>query len=424
MAYRGTDNLRCYVRDAGLPPMLCDPSTPEMPPEGHKSHLNHLKIRLESWRKLQTIQELKENRLERSICDWVDKYIPEESLGIEDENKESGEMLSVPCPPTFDIPSQKLRRPADISRLSPWLDNLLLMTTQRIMHILFASTLDWGFHPGNNNDEAFEVGYHSVLVAYQPPWILSPQDMKEFASCRSMPPFRREGEPDFRPLQSSERLWAKLWDTCAAKHCRWFCLTTYDQWVFGVFTKGWTSAFVTTVYTFDDYGPTVLEHLLYWVASASRLPGSARIPQVCEEPQPFHKVLPCTVYDIMGYDPAAALVPEPISSLGPQVVPQTIYTDFSTPAPSESNWDGKSKDAGSSAGLSDTLTPRISEVGLPHYQPRPFQTLNRSDSIATWIRSAQANAMGFGDANSLASSSISIPNVTNQIPQFTGDWVM
>ncbi|KAG5221656.1 Microtubule associated protein [Salix suchowensis] len=205
MAYRGTDNLRCYVRDAGLPPMLCDPSTPEMPPEGHKSHLNHLKIRLESWRKLQTIQELKENRLERSICDWVDKYIPEESLGIEDENKESGEMLSVPCPPTFDIPSQKLRRPADISRLSPWLDNLLLMTTQRIMHILFASTLDWGFHPGNNNDgdkelfdyflwtknsfspeEAFEVGYHSVLVAYQPPWILSPQDMKEFASCRSV----------------------------------------------------------------------------------------------------------------------------------------------------------------------------------------------------------------------------------------------
>ncbi|KAG9226335.1 hypothetical protein CCMSSC00406_0003214 [Pleurotus cornucopiae] len=412
MAYRGTDNLRCYIREAGLPPMLCHPSTPQMPPEGHKSHLNNLKIRPESWRKLQTIHELKENRWERR----VDKYIPDESLGIEDEDKESEEMLSVPCPPTFDIPSQKLRRPADISRLSPWLENLLLTTTQRIMHILFASTLDWGFHPGHNNDddkelfdyflwtknsfspeEAFEVGYHSVLVAYQPPWILSPQDMKEFASCRSVcqcRPFVEKENPVSDPFKALNAY---------GQSCGILVLqSTADGlfpclcWVFGVFTKGWTSAFVTTVYTFDDYGPTVLEHLLYWVASASRLPGSARIPQV----------------------------PEPISSLGPQVVPQTNYTDFSTPAPSESNWDGKSKDAGSSAGLTDTLTPRISEVGLPHYQPRPLQTLNRSDSIAAWIRSAQANAMGFENSNSPASSNISIPNVTNQIPQFMGDWVM
>lgn len=72
MAYRGTDNLRCYIREAGLPPMLCHPSTPQMPPEGHKSHLNNLKIRPESWRKLQTIHELKENRWERSICDCED----------------------------------------------------------------------------------------------------------------------------------------------------------------------------------------------------------------------------------------------------------------------------------------------------------------------------------------------------------------
>ncbi|KAF4608445.1 hypothetical protein EYR40_000790 [Pleurotus pulmonarius] len=385
--------------------MLCDPSTPEMPPEGHKSHLNHLKIRPESWRKLQTIHALRENPLERSICTWVDKYIPEESLGIEDEDQESGEMLSVPCPPTFDVPSQKLRRPADISRLSPWLDSILLMTTQRIMHIVFTSTLDWGFRPGNNNDgdkelfdyflwtkksfspqEAPEVGYHSVLVAYQPPWILSPQDMKEFVSCRSVCRcrlFAQKVNP-FKVLNAYGR------------SCGILVLQITADGFASQHTISWTSAFVTSVYNYDDYGPTVLEHLLYWVASATRLPGSSRIPQV----------------------------PEPINSLGPQVVPQTTYADFSTPAPSESNWDGKSEDAGTSAGLSDMLTPHVSEVGLPDYQPRPFQTLNRSDSVATWIRSAQVNAIGFGDTSSPAFSNITIPNVTKQIPQFTGDWVM
>ncbi len=75
MAYRATDNLRCYVREAVLPLMLCDPSTPEMPPEGHKSHLNHLKIRSESWRKLQTIHALRENPLERSICTCEETYL-------------------------------------------------------------------------------------------------------------------------------------------------------------------------------------------------------------------------------------------------------------------------------------------------------------------------------------------------------------
>jgi hypothetical protein len=46
----------------------------------------------------------------------IDAYIPEESLGIEDENKITGERLSVPCPSTFKIMPHLERRPSDIVR--------------------------------------------------------------------------------------------------------------------------------------------------------------------------------------------------------------------------------------------------------------------------------------------------------------------
>jgi hypothetical protein len=67
MAFRGADNLRCYLREAVLPVMVCDAKAPSIPPEGHKSHLNHLKVKPERWRRLENIQPLE--------CTIMDKWV-------------------------------------------------------------------------------------------------------------------------------------------------------------------------------------------------------------------------------------------------------------------------------------------------------------------------------------------------------------
>jgi hypothetical protein len=83
------------------------------------------------------------------------------------------------------------------------------MTVQRTIHLLYPETRPWGFILGDENDsdrkifqyfmwtlsapdEAMaparlaEIGRRSVVVAFQPPWILSEQDIKEFSQCRSV----------------------------------------------------------------------------------------------------------------------------------------------------------------------------------------------------------------------------------------------
>jgi hypothetical protein len=123
------------------------------------------------------------------------------------------------------------------------------MTVQRTIHLLYPETRPWGFVLSDENDSdrkifqyfmwslspldenmsparLAEIGRKSVVVAFQPPWILSEQDIREFSQCRSVristylsipshispqfPPFRVPGNAFPTPLESKERLWAKV----------------------------------------------------------------------------------------------------------------------------------------------------------------------------------------------------------------------
>ncbi|KAJ7275365.1 hypothetical protein B0H12DRAFT_1199468 [Mycena haematopus] len=330
MTSRGTDNLRCYLRETTLPQMTNDAMAPQMPPPGHKSHQNHLKVQPQVWRRLESIYSFTDQAMTGIVSSWIDSHVPDTSLGIEDEDNITGERITVPHAPIFNIPFHNERRPTDIMRLSPWLDNLPLMTVQRVMHILYPATQSWGFFLCDENDndrKIFQyfmwslppdegrapetpthVGRKSIVVAFQPPWILSEQDIKEFSKCRSFPPFRMPGNAFPTPLESKERLWGKIWDTCVSRNTPWFVLTSYNHWVFGAFSGGWTAAFVSPVYAFNAVCPSVMEWLMFWVASAMRLKGCQGIPKVCEEPAYNPSEIPCTVYDVLSMgDPDSAL---------------------------------------------------------------------------------------------------------------------
>ncbi|KAJ7154034.1 hypothetical protein C8R46DRAFT_1118512 [Mycena filopes] len=283
MASRAADNLRSYFHKATLPEMLADPRAPEMPPPGQRSQYTSVRVTPEPWRQLTEIRSLGDVWavfLEDMARAWADEQIPKTSLGVDDMDGETGE------------------------RVIPGLDYLPLMTVQRLLHLVFPTqTANWTFslvdRPEDTDRKVYQqflwsylgpgkptvftplghIPRYPLAIAFQPPWILSTQDMLEFSACREFPRFDPSNPP---ALESKERLWAKVWDTCVTHKTRWFVLTSYSEWVFGVFSDGWTIGFTSAVYAFDARNPTILELLAFWVACAMRLPGWRCLPAIRE----------------------------------------------------------------------------------------------------------------------------------------------
>jgi hypothetical protein len=76
------------------------------------------------------------------------------------------------------------------------------------MHIIYPATSEWGFSQSSEkeSDDALfrnflwtslsaagfppsqEIGQHSVVIAYQAPWVLSSHDLQRFVDCRTVSP--------------------------------------------------------------------------------------------------------------------------------------------------------------------------------------------------------------------------------------------
>jgi hypothetical protein len=95
----------------------------------------------------------------------------------------------------------------NFSRLIPWIDRLPFATVTRILHLSLPETCDWAFRPAAQSHieldpELFSyytwsprtvpsdysiakaVERKRMLVAIQPPWILTLRDLEQFAESR------------------------------------------------------------------------------------------------------------------------------------------------------------------------------------------------------------------------------------------------
>ncbi|KAK0483596.1 hypothetical protein IW261DRAFT_966796 [Armillaria novae-zelandiae] len=379
---RGTDNIRQYTAKCLLPEMPYVADAPQVPLPGHKTHMNRLHIRPEPYRRLEMIDCETFMNIGSVITQWARCAFPDKPLKVNDLDEETGENLTLPCPAAYNFAIADIWHTAavDIHRFAGWLDTFPLTTTQRLLHLAFPNqTKAWHFKLKQDRDkELFQyflwtspqleasktrppldpdalemMTRKSVVIAFQPPWIMSPADLKEFVECQHFPPYQGSAT---NYLESKHRVWGKLWDVCVTNESQFFVLTTYDQWVFGTFSQRWKGVFFSPIYDFDSSDPSIAECLTFWIASAMRITKILVLPKI----------------------------PEPVG-LPPIVVePSDDPIEYHQ---SESNWTGKSSDYAASAGVVLDNVSLVSDAGVfettsPINKPEPTAV---SSNIHNWM---------------------------------------
>ncbi|KAL9715141.1 hypothetical protein Ac2012v2_001801 [Leucoagaricus gongylophorus] len=284
-----------YVTNTTLPHIRDNVGIPVMPVPGHRSSRNRLTVRSEAWRRLETIFQIDPPDFARKVISWTSFNI--RNVTFEYRNAQSTEALSLGTR-RRDGHSDRVDYPIDtIDRLAAILDALPLKSSQRLLHILFPDTRQWKFKKQEGFDVDHKIfGYflwaktqrsgqvpqNALVVAYQPPWILSQVDFEDFIKCGSLPPHIPPGHLYPSDLQSKHKIWAKLWDTCVKHNTKWFVITSWNTWAFGCFSDGWCSGMISDVWHLDEHTPNVLECLTYWIASAMGRSGAYQRPKLCD----------------------------------------------------------------------------------------------------------------------------------------------
>lgn len=90
------------------------------------------------------------------------------------------------------------------------------------------------------------------------------------------------------PVTFAEQLWMKIWDVCVNRGAHHWAVTTYDDWVFGGFSDGWSTGSVSAIRSRDTASPiTVLQQFLAWIGASLSLSKEMVIRSV---PESTHNV--------------------------------------------------------------------------------------------------------------------------------------
>ncbi|KAG8943414.1 hypothetical protein FRC04_002879 [Tulasnella sp. 424] len=179
---------------------------------------------------------------------------------------------------------------------------------------------DWGFGKSTSKQGLSDVVFKSasatgsarsdvkrLLVEVKCPWTLPLAEMGEIVKFHNGLPNLSEleavnerttsprkvkkpaytsGEHLYHILNSSfvtslqaQRVLAQVYDYCREQKHQFFIITTYEYWMFGVFSQDYTLAAVTEPLPYDHKGPTILQCITYWLQSSLFLPGSFEIPE-------------------------------------------------------------------------------------------------------------------------------------------------
>ena len=151
----------------------------------------------------------------------ISQVVPDHPLKEGDYDSETGNGISIPCNPAFDIPQPPIHPPTNLDWCDPspvahssdpipdasppsfanWLVYLPLKTVERVMHIVHPKSQQCTFvHQNGDMDDAHFKYYAWELAPYipstsgcretttivmaMPPWTLTPTDLQCFSACK------------------------------------------------------------------------------------------------------------------------------------------------------------------------------------------------------------------------------------------------
>ncbi|KAG8843850.1 hypothetical protein FRC20_003715, partial [Serendipita sp. 405] len=258
-------NINTHLGTYDLPALLVDARAPEPPEEGRKSHKNHIQTFYDASRRLRHVLKLNQSLFHLMIIDYIEEYSPCATTVMQLSDSTGSLPPHVSC----------------VSDVSKYVQHHVLNAVETALHSTTPSLKEYQWHsldPSHDIDSGLIRSHHfrstksntppKIILFVQEPWILGERDFDNFVRTKNMPQATRN-------LTAKERLWAKIYDECTLHQCRWFIVSTYFQWTFGVFSEGYTAAFVSSdIPTARPWIPQVspLQAVYFWMASSMGLP--------------------------------------------------------------------------------------------------------------------------------------------------------
>ncbi|KAG8918704.1 hypothetical protein FRC01_001696, partial [Tulasnella sp. 417] len=187
-----------------------------------------------------------------------------------------------------------------------WVHQVALQTAVCLLHNTEPGSKAWNVGNATSQQGLSDVVFKSVsntkgaqsnvneqLIAIEVkcPWVLPLSEMKEITKFHNGLPNRsevklareergsspgRQKEPEYTTAQ---RVLAQVYDYCKEQKNHFFIITTYEYWMFGVFSQDYSLATVTEPLPYNHQGTTILQCIKYWLQSSLFLPGSFEIPE-------------------------------------------------------------------------------------------------------------------------------------------------
>ncbi|KAF8710595.1 hypothetical protein RHS03_02284, partial [Rhizoctonia solani] len=299
-----TQNLALYCASAILPDLPAGDYAPPLPDTNEQSGSNKytLAATVEPWRKLTYInmwqQEKFDEATQHAFANTMN--VPTWDLRVPEFDPETRSIATMAGGRQFVTPPNHLPFPEGVQGIREWVYHLPLRTAERVMNLvnrnaeswcldinqasiqfshLYASCA-WGprlerVTPGSTSTSRHVMP--NLLFIIQSPWLLNSKDFRIFCE-RSMYRHYAKKDPKTGKVEATEldyvdKLWASIYDDCVRGGTHYFILTTYNEWAFGAFSRGWTTAWVTPPKPYNAGspsvpGPTVLQSILFWMHSA------------------------------------------------------------------------------------------------------------------------------------------------------------
>ncbi|KDQ13916.1 hypothetical protein BOTBODRAFT_354738 [Botryobasidium botryosum FD-172 SS1] len=285
-----TDDLRDYVLTAQLPPLRYGPDETLLPPPDMQSPRFRLVVRPDRYQDIGMVYTLSSETWGMNVQRYTRAVVPNESISTDPmDDAFAGGSIALPSPHYNAEPWEPsgFGEPAvfSIEDIRLQAEHAPLATAWRIFHYCSTCAPDWRIEGGKiNADEAQGFGVIewisesdvAALIFGVEPWVFSERDLAHFATNDSL--YSRPPIPlDDTGLSNEQKLWSLVLDRCQKKRCQTFIVTTYEHWVFGHFSQGYTNAFATKPWRGNSADPNILQCLVYVMGQSAMRVAASRL---------------------------------------------------------------------------------------------------------------------------------------------------